>query len=97
MVVAYNLINRLNVPSVTEITNCLFHGNSANTSGALLVVQLQNIGTGNYIVIQGTNFTSNRAQSGAAAINIGAVFNVQSRQLLRPSSFENWYRHFLFS
>lgn len=87
---AYNLNNRLNVPSVTEISNCEFFGNSANTSGALLVVQLQNIGTGNYITVKGTNFTSNRAVTGAAAVNLGAVFNVQSRQILLPSSFENW-------
>ncbi len=87
---AFNIINRLDVPSVMQIIDCEFVENTANDSGAVLMVQLQNIGTGNFAVIKRTNFTKNRGGNGAAAINLGAVFNVQSRQLQQASLFDGW-------
>ena len=91
MVIAFNLVNLLNIPSVVEISDCEFSENAANAAGGVLVVQLQNIGAGNYVVVKKTNFTNNRGQDGAAAINVGSTIDVQSRQKVRASIFEDWY------
>ena len=90
IVMAFNNINRLDIPSILKIIDCEFMENTANEAGAVLIVQLQNIGTGHYAIIKGTNFTNNRADSGAAAITLGGVFNAQSRQLQQASIVENW-------
>ena len=91
LVVAFNTIHTRNLPSVVEILDCSFTGNSAATSGAILMVQLQNIGSGNFVAMRRTNFSRNIGYSGAAAVTLGAVFNVQSRQILHASIIETWY------
>ena len=90
MFIGYISTNRRGAPTVTEYNNVLFDSNQALSSGAVLVLQTQSEGNGNYAIFRSCNFTNNTGLGEGAAIVFGSLEKVQTRRLFNNSIIDNW-------
>ena len=86
----YISTNLEGTPTVTEFNSVDFVGNTALSSGGVLVIQTQSEGNGNFAVFRSCNFTSNNGIGEGAAIVFGSLQKVQTRRFFHNSIIQDW-------
>lgn len=77
-------------PSQIEFSDSTFDGNTADSSGAIIVLQTNLRGAGNIVNLTRCSFTGNVAYSEGSAVVFAALFGVQSQQTSHASTVTDW-------